>query len=165
MPRLNPTFYKITVHRDEGDAGDTSPAKTALLHHHSPFDFAQGTALHPSSFILHPLLNSSPFAKALVLFLLLLNLLLPAAGFVHAIASDIHHTDIVTAETGDADDCEDTHHTDHATLITQSEYPVPTDSYHLVPAPLSDSHSHPVDVSLHLPQVVIPIFVPPQIVV
>jgi hypothetical protein len=142
MPRLNPTFLIITVHRDEGDAGDTAPSQPASLF----------TSL------------LSPHASLLII-LLLLNLLLPVAGFVHAIASDNHHTNIVAAETGDADECEDTHHTDHATLLPPSESTVPTDSYHLVPAPLSDSHFHPVDVSLHLPQVVIPIFVPPQIVV
>jgi hypothetical protein len=94
--------------------------------------------------------------------LLLLNLLLPAAGFVHAIASGNHHTDIVAAETGDADECEDTHHTDHATLLSASDDSVLSAPYRLAPALLAYVIPCPLDPSLNLQQVVVLIFHPPQ---
>ena len=140
MPRLKPAHFKTSIHRDEGDAGDTAPSQ-------------------PASFF------SSHFTTytSLLIVLLLLNLLLPAAGFVHAIASDNHHTYIVAAETGDADECDDTHYPDHVTLISPSEYSIPSDFYHSVIALLADVIPYPLDVSLGLPLVVIPILVPPRI--
>jgi hypothetical protein len=93
--------------------------------------------------------------KALAIILILVNLLLPVAEFAHALAPDSQHVDILYAV------AEDTHHPDHATLLSPSEYPLSSGSFYPVPVPLVDVILFPPDHSLHLPQVVNPILHPP----